>query len=244
MTSRDPAALLREGLFRLCGTEDPAVSERMLHFMERVLERNQYMNLTAIKDPEDFVIRHFLDSVTVYDTPVFQESGTIIDVGTGAGFPGIPLAILCPEKKFLLMDSLNKRILFLEEVCSEMGLENVAVLHGRAEDLGQDDDYREQFDLCVSRAVAKLSVLSEYCLPLVKPGGFFVAYKTGMENLAEGRRALKLLGGELTGIRNFPRLPGNLSFIKLDHRLVFIRKVESTHRKYPRKAGTPAKEPL
>ncbi|MBQ3389874.1 MAG: 16S rRNA (guanine(527)-N(7))-methyltransferase RsmG [Firmicutes bacterium] len=244
MANRDPEMLLREGLSRLCGTDDPAVSEKMLLFMDKVLEKNQYMNLTAITDPEDFVVRHFLDSVLLYDTPVFREAETVVDVGTGAGFPGIPLAILCPDKQFLLMDSLNKRILFLEEACRELGLDNVRCLHSRAEDMGQDEEYRERFDMCVSRAVAKLSVLSEYCLPLVRPGGCFVAYKSGMENLSEAKRALKLLGGELTGIRNFPRLPGNLSFIQLDHRLVFIRKRDITPRKYPRKAGTPAKEPL
>ena len=244
MANRAPGALLREGLAQICGTEDPAVSEKMMAFMDRVLETNRVMNLTAITDPEDFVIRHFLDSVSVCGSTAFEKAKTVVDVGTGAGFPGIPLAILCPDKQFLLMDSLNKRILFLEEVCREMGLDNVACLHSRAEEMGRDPDYRECFDLCVSRAVAKLSVLSEYCLPLVRPGGSFTAYKTGMENLSLARKALGILGGEITEIRNFPKLTGNLSFIKLDHRLVFIRKVESTPRKYPRKAGTPAKEPL
>ena len=244
MTNRDPEHLLREGLKQLCGIGDPAVCQKLMAFMDRVLDKNKVMNLTAITDPTDFVIRHFLDSLSIYSIPAFQKAKNVVDVGTGAGFPGIPLAILCPGKQFLLMDSLNKRIRFLEEVREEMGLENVHCLHSRAEEMGKDEEYREQYDLCVSRAVAKLSVLSEYCLPLVKPGGYFVPYKTGMEDLSEGRNALKILGGELEGAQDFPKLTGDLSFIKLDHKLVLIRKTGSTPKKYPRKAGTPAKEPL
>lgn len=242
--SKDPKKLLEEGLSQLCGIHDPEITDRLLRFMDRVLEKNKVMNLTAITDPEDFVIRHFLDSLSIYKTPAFQSAASIVDVGTGAGFPGIPLAILCPEKHFLLMDSLNKRIRFLEEIREGFALENVHFLHSRAEEMGQSEEYRENFDLCVSRAVAKLSVLSEYCLPLVKPGGYFVPYKTGLEDLSEGRNALKILGGELEGTEDFPKLTGDLSFVKLDHKLVFIKKIKPTPKKYPRKAGTPAKEPL
>jgi len=242
--SKDPKKMLEEGLSQLCGIDDPGTTGKLLQFMERVLEKNKVMNLTAITDPEDFVIRHFLDSLSIYNAPAFQSAASVVDVGTGAGFPGIPLAILCPDKHFLLMDSLNKRIRFLEEIREEFALENVHFLHSRAEEMGQSEDYRENFDLCVSRAVAKLSVLSEYCLPLVKPGGYFVPYKTGLEDLSEGRNALRILGGELEGTEDFPKLTGDLSFVKLDHKLVFIKKIKPTPKKYPRKAGTPAKEPL
>ena len=242
--SKDPKKLLEEGLSQLCGIDDPGATGKLLQFMERVLEKNKVMNLTAITDPEDFVIRHFLDSLSIYNAPAFQSAASVVDVGTGAGFPGIPLAFLCPDKHFLLMDSLNKRIRFLEEIREEFALENVHFLHSRAEEMGQSEDYRESFDLCVSRAVAKLSVLSEYCLPLVKPGGYFVPYKTGLEDLSEGRNALRILGGELEGTEDFPKLTGDLSFVKLDHKLVFIKKIKPTPKKYPRKAGTPAKEPL
>ncbi len=242
--SKDPKRLLEEGLSQLCGIDDPGTPGKLLQFMERVLEKNKVMNLTSITDPEDFVIRHFLDSLSIYNAPAFQSAASVVDVGTGAGFPGIPLAILCPDKHFLLMDSLNKRIRFLEEIREEFALENVHFLHSRAEEMGQSEDYRENFDLCVSRAVAKLSVLSEYCLPLVKPGGYFVPYKTGLEDLSEGRNALRILGGELEGTEDFPKLTGDLSFVKLDHKLVFIKKIKPTPKKYPRKAGTPAKEPL
>ena len=242
--SKDPKKLLEEGLSQLCGIDDPGATGKLLQFMERVLEKNKVMNLTAITDPEDFVIRHFLDSLSIYNAPAFQSAASVVDVGTGAGFPGIPLAFLCPDKHFLLMDSLNKRIRFLEEIREEFALENVHFLHSRAEEMGQSEDYRESFDLCVSRAVAKLSVLSEYCLPLVKPGGYFVPYKTGLEDLSEGRNALRILGGELEGTEDFPKLTGDLSFVKLDHNLVFIKKIKPTPKKYPRKAGTPAKEPL
>lgn len=242
--SKDPKKLLEEGLSQLCGIDDPGATGKLLQFMERVLEKNKVMNLTAITDPEDFVIRHFLDSLSIYNAPAFQSAASVVDVGTGAGFPGIPLAFLCPDKHFLLMDSLNKRIRFLEEIREEFALENVHFLHSRAEEMGQSEDYRENFDLCVSRAVAKLSVLSEYCLPLVKPGGYFVPYKTGLEDLSEGRNALRILGGELEGTEDFPKLTGDLSFVKLDHKLVFIKKIKPTPKKYPRKAGTPSKEPL
>jgi len=209
--------------------------------MELILEWNEKVNLTAITDKEEFIKKHYIDSVAVCAFSQMRKAHSIIDVGTGAGFPGIPLAILYPDKKFLLMDSLNKRIRIIEELSREIGLQNVTFRHGRAEELAQSRDHREHYDLCVSRAVANLAVLSEYCLPFVKVGGWFAAYKTGTieEELNESRRAIELLGGK----------PEESSQLKikgydLDHRILFIKKVKKTMAKYPRKAGTPSKEPL
>ncbi|MDD3169700.1 MAG: 16S rRNA (guanine(527)-N(7))-methyltransferase RsmG, partial [Eubacteriales bacterium] len=182
-----------------------------------------------------------VESVAICGTPQMNEADSIIDVGTGAGFPGIPLAILYPDKRFLLMDSLNKRIRIISEISQEIGLRNVSFRHGRAEELAQSAEFREQYDLCVSRAVANLAVLSEYCLPFVKVGGWFAAFKTGKieEELRESQHAIVLLGGKLEENKSL--------YIKgydLDHRILLIKKVKKTLAKYPRKAGTPAKEPL
>lgn len=222
-----------------------AYSEEMLRqfqrYMELVLEWNEKVNLTAITEKEEFIKRHYVDSIAICGFSQMKEAKRIIDVGTGAGFPGIPLAILFPEKEFVLMDSLNKRIKIIDELSKEIRLDNVTFCHERAEDLAQKKEYREQFDLCVSRAVANLSVLSEYCLPFVKVGGWFAAYKSGAaaEELKESRKAIDLLGGhpednQLLDIKGYD----------LDHRILFIKKVKKTLSKYPRKAGTPAKEPL
>ena len=236
--------LLEEGLRQLCGIEDSKITEKLLAFMDLVLETNKSMNLTAITEPEDFVIKHFIDSFTICRNKEFQSASTIVDVGTGGGFPGMPLAIAYPDKKFVLMDSLNKRIRFLIEAADTLGLSNVECVHSRAEDFGKNKKYRENFDLCVSRAVANIAVLSEYCIPLVKPGGCFTAYKTGNEDLSLGNNAVKTLGGEFGEISQFPELEGILSFIEADHRLVCINKIKNTPKAYPRKAGTPAKNPL
>jgi 16S rRNA (guanine527-N7)-methyltransferase len=210
-------------------------------YMELILTWNEKVNLTTITDPQDFVVKHYVDSVAICSFSQMREARSIIDVGTGAGFPGIPLAILYPEKQFLLMDSLNKRIKIIEEISREIGLENVAFRHGRAEELAREKDYREAFDLCVSRAVANLAVLSEYCLPFVRVGGSFAAYKTesAEEELKSSLPAIRLLGGQLEENRQL-----HIKGYDLDHRILFIKKVKNTLAKYPRKAGTPAKEPL
>lgn len=236
--------LLEEGLKQLCGVENSETTEKLLAFMDLVLETNKSMNLTAITEPEDFVIKHFIDSFTICKSKEFESASSIVDVGTGGGFPGMPLAIVYPEKKFVLMDSLNKRIKFLIDAADSLGLKNVECVHSRAEDFGKNKKYRENFDLCVSRAVANIAVLSEYCIPLVKPGGSFTAYKTGNEDLSLGNNAIKTLGGSLGEIAQFPKLEGILSFIEADHRLVNIKKIKNTPKAYPRKAGTPAKNPL
>ncbi len=210
-------------------------------YMELILEWNEKVNLTSITDTDEFVKKHFVDSIAICGTSQMVNSSKIIDVGTGAGFPGIPLAILYPDKKFLLMDSLNKRIKIIEELSREIGLRNVTFLHGRAEELARNKDFREQFDLCVSRAVANLAVLSEYCLPFVKVDGWFAAYKTGTieEELQASMHAIKLLGGRLDENKQL-----TIKGYDLDHRILMIKKVKKTLAKYPRKAGTPAKEPL
>lgn len=220
---------------------DQEMLDKFQRYMELILEWNEKVNLTSITDREEFIKKHYVDSVAICGFPQMKEAQRIIDVGTGAGFPGVPLAILFPEKEFVLMDSLNKRLKIIQELTEAIGIRNIKLCHSRAEDLGRNKEYRERFDLCVSRAVANLAVLSEYCLPLVKVGGWFAPYKSGTveEELRESLRAIELLGAQLE--------ENSLLSIKgydLDHRILFIRKVKKTLSKYPRKAGTPAKEPL
>lgn len=215
--------------------------EKHQRYMNLVLDWNKRVNLTSIIDKEDFEIKHFVDSIAICGFPQIQEIKRVIDVGTGAGFPGIPLAIIYPEKEFLLMDSLNKRIKIIDEISREIGLSNVTFWHGRAEDLAHMKKYREQFDLCVSRAVANLAVLSEFCLPFVKVGGWFAAYKTGGigEELEAGKNAIRQLGGHLEESQTI-----KMERFDLDHRILMIKKIKMTLSKYPRKAGTPTKNPL
>jgi len=210
-------------------------------YMEKVLEWNEKVNLTAIKDKDEFVQKHFIDSVLCAGYEEIEKAQTIIDVGTGAGFPGVPLAIIYPEKQFVLMDSLAKRLKIVKEICDELGILNVEVLHGRAEELARKKEHREVYDLCVSRAVANLATLSEYCLPFVKVGGYFYAYKgRDAENeLAQGKTAVKVLGGSLKEMRE-----AGLKGFELEHKILCIEKVKATTSKFPRKPGTPAKEPI
>lgn len=210
-------------------------------YMELILEWNEKVNLTAITEKEEFIKRHFIDSLACCELEQFKKAKKIIDVGTGAGFPGIPLAIVNQNKEFLLMDSLNKRIKIIDDISKEIGITNVTFCHGRAEDLAQKKEYREQYDFCVSRAVANLAVLSEYCLPFVKIGGWFAAYKSNKaeEEIQSSLKAIELLGGEFQHTEAF-----KVSGFDLEHNIVLIKKIKKTLTKYPRKAGTPAKEPL
>ena len=210
-------------------------------YMDLILEWNEKVNLTTITDKDEFIMKHYIDSIAICRFPQLKNADSILDVGTGAGFPGIPLAILNPDKEFVLLDSLNKRIKIISDAAREVGLENVRFLHGRAEEFAHKKEYRECFDLCVSRAVANLAVLSEYCLPFVRVGGWFAAYKSAAaeEEITEGGKAVKLLGGELK-----ENCKLDIMDFELDHRILMIKKIRNTISKYPRKAGTPAKEPL
>ena len=210
-------------------------------YFELLIEWNEKINLTAITAPKDVAIKHIIDSITAYDAALFQAGTTVIDVGTGAGFPGLPLKIFCPEIKLTLMDSLNKRIKFLQTVVEELGLTDVECVHARAEEGARNKKYRESFDIAVSRAVARLPILCEYCLPFVKKGGHFIALK-GMQyndEAEEAVKAIKVMGGSRTEIR-----PVKLPEIDDKRAVIIINKTMPTPKTYPRKAGTPTKNPI
>lgn len=210
-------------------------------YYELLVEWNKVMNLTAITEYEEVYEKHFLDSLAIVKVEDINKVESIIDIGTGAGFPGIPLKIAFPHLKVVLLDSLNKRINFLNTVIEELGLENVETLHGRAEDYAKKAEYREQADLCVSRAVANLSTLSEYCLPYVKVDGKFIPYKSGeiTTEADEAKKAVGILGGNVKKILKF-HLPDS----DITRSFVVIEKKKTTPKKYPRKAGLPSREPL
>lgn len=215
--------------------------EQFLQYYEMLAEWNEVMNLTAITEYDDVMKKHFVDSVSLIKAYDVSKESTVIDVGTGAGFPGLALKIAFPELKITLLDSLNKRIQFLNEVIEQLGLSGVETVHGRAEDFAKPGKLRESFDLCVSRAVANLSTLSEYCLPFVKVGGQFISYKSEKvtEEAAAAGNAIKLLGGSINGQIEF-KLPDS----DIYRNLFIIDKVQQTPKKFPRKAGLPGKEPL
>ncbi len=215
--------------------------DQLIKYKDILLEWNQKMNLTAIEEEKEVMIKHFLDSLSCMQTKYLKTEGRMIDVGTGAGFPGVPLKIALPNIELTLLDSLKKRIGFLEEVCRETNLINVEFLHGRAEDFGQNKAHREKYDYAVSRAVAALNVLVEYCLPFVKVGGYFICQKGPglIEELPEAKNAIKILGGEVVD-----QIVIDLPFSDITHHILVIKKIKQTPIKYPRKAGKPSKEPI
>ncbi len=209
-------------------------------YYEMLIETNKVMNLTAITQPEEVAVKHMIDSLLAYE-PVMKEGKVLADIGTGAGFPGVPLKIYCPELKVVLIDSLGKRLKFLEQVIEKLQLKNISCEHARAEDAGRNKKHREVYDIVTARAVARLSVLAEYCLPLVKKDGMFIALKGSKyaEEIAEAQEAVKILGGRLLSSEPV-RLPG----LDDGRAIIRIKKIRNTPAQYPRKAGTPEKQPL
>lgn len=235
--------LMNEGLDGLSLTLSEKQKEQFYQYYELLIEWNKVMNLTAITELDEVVTKHFVDSLLLIkvipdlDTAAYK----CIDVGTGAGFPGIPLKIAFPNLEITLLDSLNKRVGFLNEVIEKLGLEKIQAVHGRAEDFGRDGKHREQYNLCVSRAVANMSTLSEYCIPFVAKDGYFVPYKSGKveDEVNQATSAVKKLGGEMGEVITHI-LPGT----DVERTFIPVKKIAATAKKYPRKAGLPSKEPL
>lgn len=232
---------LRAGVDELGIVLDDHQLSQFVQYYELLVEWNSFMNLTSITEFDEVCVKHFIDSLSLNNAIDCHEEYTMIDVGTGAGFPGIPLKIAFPSLKITLLDSLGKRVKFLNEVIDRLGLENIEAIHGRAEDYAKPDLLRERFDICVSRAVANLATLSEYCLPYVKLDGLFVSYKSEKitEEMKGAEQAITILGGEIYGQKEF-MLPDS----DIYRNLFMIKKVKNTPKKYPRKAGLPSKQPL
>ena len=214
-------------------------TEQFFEYMKLLIEWNEKINLTAITEPEEIITKHFIDSLTILK--YIKNDYKVVDVGTGAGFPGIPLCIMNPTIKMTLVDSLNKRLIFLQEVVNTLKLKNIEIVHARAEELGQNIKYRETFDVATSRAVANLSTLSEYLIPLVKINGKIISMKASnaKQEIDEAQNAIQILGGQIESIEEF-----NLPESDIGRTVIIINKNKLTSKKYPRKAGTPNKEPL
>ncbi len=222
--------------------------EQLHRYYEMMVEKNRVMNLTGITEYSEVVTKHWLDSLCFAKILSAEASASnltarfrVIDIGTGAGFPGIPMKIFYPEAEFLLLDSLNKRILFLQDVVEEIGLEHITCVHGRAEELARKDEYREKYDYCVSRAVARLASLSELCIPFVKTGGAFVSYKSleADEEISEAEAAIQEMNAKKESVLTY-----DIPTTELPRKLVVIRKKGETKAKYPRGGGKPLKNPI
>jgi len=222
-------------------TFDDKMYNNFIEYKELIKEWNEKINLTAITEDEEIIKKHFIDSIKVFKFPHVKEAKNIIDIGTGGGFPGIPMKIVKSDCSMVLLDSLNKRINFLNEVIDKLDLNDIKTIHGRAEDFAQTTEYRENFDLAVSRAVANLTVLLELCLPYVKVGGYFVALKGPSieEEIKDATVALRVLGGSIKEI-----IEVDIAGSDLKHNLLVVKKIKETSKKYPRKAGTANKSPI
>lgn len=233
--------LLINGLNELGLSITDSQIEKFNLYYEMLIETNKVMNLTSITEYEQVIIKHFIDSLLVVSVYDIKESKNMIDVGTGAGFPGIPIKIMYPELNVTLLDSLNKRLNFLNNVIEKLELKNISTIHGRAEDIAHKKEYREKYDLCVSRAVANLSTLSEYCVPFIKNNGKFISYKSSIssDEIKNAKKAISVLSGKITKEETV-----HLPYSDMDRTFVIINKEKETPKKYPRKAGTPSKEPI
>lgn len=237
----DIRKMLEEGALQLGAALDEDKIGLLLRHKEMMLEWNKVMNLTAIEDEKDIIIRHFLDSLSVIPVIDRINPESLIDIGTGAGFPGIPLKIARQGIKVTLLDSLNKRINFLNELLGELKIDRVRTIHMRAEEAGAEADFREKYDVAVSRAVAQMPVLAEYCLPFVRNGGYFIAFKgeDAGEEVKTAQKAIDILGGEIEEIKSI-----KLPFSDMVHSIIIIKKVRHTPGNYPRKPGKPSKNPI
>ena len=237
----EPIEILKRGTEEMGIEISHKQAEQFIKYKDILLEWNRKMNLTTITEEREIIIKHFLDSLSCIQTKYLKNTGKMIDIGTGAGFPGIPLKIILPDIKLTLLDSLKKRIGFLEEVCAELDLGGIEFIHGRAEDFGQNKNYREKYKYVVSRAVAALNVLTEYCLPFAQVGGHFICQKGPklIEEIKDAQKAIKILGGKVV-----EQIKIELPFSDRDHHILVVEKIKQTPIKYPRKAGKPSKNPI
>ncbi len=233
--------ILKDGLLNFGINPDDKMLNDFKIYREILVDWNQKMNLTGIEEEKEVYVKHFLDSVSAIKNNYIKDNMSLIDVGTGAGFPGLPLKIALKSLNVTLLDSLNKRINFLQEVCKNINIFDVDFIHGRAEDFGKDENYREKFDIATARAVAGLPVLMEFCVPFVKVGGYFICLKGPNADLEleESKNAMEILGVEF-----IEKIDVKLPEYDLNHNILVFKKIKSTPEKYPRKAGKPSKSPI